>query len=209
MKPSSSLSLAVLSTLEGAINYALAMDPETGRHLAELEGYVVALHLRGVELTLYMLPGEEGMTLMGRFEGEADTTISAAPLSLLRMAGGKAGEGMFSGEVTIRGNVELGHRFQRILESIDIDWEEHVSRLTGDVVAHRLGSSVRALLRWGQRSGAALEQDLADYLQEELGLLPTRGEVGHFLDQVDTLRSDADRLEARVRRLQRHLPTQD
>jgi ubiquinone biosynthesis protein UbiJ len=39
-------------------------------------------------------------------------------------------------------------------------------------------------------------------LQEEVRLLPADAEIHRYLDEVDTLRMDVDRLEARLKRLE-------
>lgn len=192
---------AALALLESAINTALALDPETLRRLAALEGKVIALDLEGSAVTLFLLAGADGFRLMGHYEGAPDTRLRGTPLALLRLGAGRPGEGMFSGTVKIEGDVELGQRVQRILGGLDIDWEEHLSRLTGDVVAHQVGNLVRGVLRWGEQAASRLERDLADHLQHERRDLPPRWEVDEFLAAVDVLRSDVDRLEARLRRL--------
>ena len=197
---------AGLAVLEKAMNAALAMDPETLARLGRLEGKVVAVELKGLGVTLFLLPGAEGFRLMGHFEGEPDTTLSGSPLALLRLNRGKPGEGLFTGEVKIHGDVELGQRVQRILGGLDIDWEEHLSHLTGDVVAHQVGNLVRGVARWGERAAAGFGRNLTDFLQEERRDLPPRWELEEFLNGVDTLRSDVDRIEARVARLLRLLP---
>jgi ubiquinone biosynthesis protein UbiJ len=121
------------------------------------------------------------------------------------MGSGRTGEGLFNGGVEIDGDVELGTKLQRIFERLDIDWEEHLSRLTGDIVAHQLGNTVRGFFAWGRRAADHLGHDVADYLQEENETLPVAWEVEEFIQGVDTLRSDVDRLEARVKRLARNL----
>ena len=86
---------------------------------------------------------------------------------------------------------------------VDIDWEEHLSRLVGDVVAHEVGGAARAARAFGRRAGRTAEQNLREYLQEEARLLPTRYELKELLDAVDVLRDDVERLAARVERLRR------
>jgi ubiquinone biosynthesis protein UbiJ len=108
---------------------------------------------------------------------------------------------LFSGAVEIQGDSELGHRFGNLLGELDIDWEEHLSKLTGDLLAHQTGNLVRGVGAWGHAARASLAQDLPEYLQEELRLLPSRIEVEEFLAEVDHLRDDAERLEQRIRRL--------
>lgn len=201
----SMLGVAALAGLEQALNAALALDPKTLERLARLQGRVIAIELKGTAVRLVLEPGAEGLRLMGHFDGEVDTTLRGAPFALLRMSTGRTGEGMFSGEVEIDGDVELGQQIQRVLEKLDIDWEEHLARLSGDIIAHQIGNTVRGLFRWGERAAAHLGEDTADYLQEETETLPVPWEVEEFIEDVDTLRSGADRIEARVKRLQRKL----
>lgn len=101
--------------------------------------------------------------------------------------------------------MELGQEFSEILEALDIDWEEHLSHLTGDLVAHKVGNLVRDVFAWGKQAADTLGQDVAEYLQEENEALPNRDEVENFLSQVDVMRTDVDRMEARVQRLQSRL----
>jgi ubiquinone biosynthesis protein UbiJ len=203
------LSVAALAGLEQALNAALALDPKTLDRLARLHGRVIAIELKGTGIRLVLEPAAQGVRLMGHYDGEVDTTLRGAPFALLRMGTGRTGEGMFSGEVEIDGDVELGQQIQRVFERLDIDWEEHLSRLTGDIIAHQLGNTVRGLFSWGERSAEHLGRDTADYLQEETETLPVPWEVQLFIGQVDTLRSDVDRLEARIKRLQQKLATEE
>lgn len=201
----SMLGVAALAGLEQALNAALALDPKTLERLARLQGRVIAIELKGTGIRLVLEPGAEGLRLMGHFDGEVDTTLRGAPFALLRMSTGRTGEGMFSGEVEIDGDVELGQQIQRVFEKLDIDWEEHLARLSGDIIAHQIGNTVRGLFRWGERTAEHLGEDTADYLQEETETLPVPWEVEEFIENVDTLRSGVDRIEARVKRLQRLL----
>ena len=198
------IGVAALLGLEQALNSSLALDPKTGERLSRLHGKVIALELRGTGITLSLQPTSEGkLRLMGDYDDKVDTTLRGAPLSLLRMSTGRTGEAMFSGEVTIDGDVELGQQIQRIFEQLDIDWEEHLSRLTGDIVAHQLGNTIRSMLAWGERTASHIGLDTADYLQEETDTLPVAWEVEAFIKGVDTLRSDVDRIEARIKRLEK------
>ncbi|MFA5627213.1 MAG: SCP2 sterol-binding domain-containing protein [Thiohalomonadaceae bacterium] len=199
---------AGLALLEAAINTALIMDPETKARLAALEGKVIAIDLQGLDVNIFFLPGEHGFRLMGHYEGEPDTCLRGRPLALLRLKQARAGEGLFSGDVQITGDIELGQRIQRILGGLDIDWEEHLSRLTGDVLAHQIGNGVRGLLHWGQQTMSNLQASLVDYAQYERRDLPVSWEVDEFLADVDELRSAVDRLTARLVRLEQKFKKQ-
>jgi ubiquinone biosynthesis protein UbiJ len=206
MSGSFMIDVAALAVLEQALKATLALDPKTGERLCRLQGKVIAVELRGTGITLTLQPTAEGkLRLMGDYDGEFDTTLRGAPFALLHMSTGRTGEGMFSGEVEIDGDVELGQQIQRVFEKLDIDWEEHISRLSGDIVAHQIGNTVRGLFAWGERTAEHLGRDTADYLQEERDVLPVDWEVEEFIEGVDTLRSDVDRIEARVKRLAKQI----
>ncbi len=199
------LSSALLTSLETALNYYLRLDPETLERLGRLQGKVIAIELRGPDITFHALPGRYGLRLQSQWEDEVDTTISGTPLAMTRLGLGDSSRALFSGDVTITGDVETGQRFKRILDDMEIDWEEQLSRFTGDLIAHRTGDLVRDGLDWGRRVLESLREDIGEYLQEESRILPARAEVSRFMDEVDRLRDDVARLEARVQRLQRRL----
>lgn len=197
----SMIPVAALLALEQTINATLALDPTSVQRLANLQGKVIALAIQGTAITLHIAPQQRGLRLMGAYDGPVDTTLRGTPLALLRMSAGRSGEGLFTGAVTIDGDVETGQQLQRIFKGLDIDWEEHLSRLTGDVIGHQLGNALRSLADFGKNTVSTFGLNLGEYLQEERHVVPTRSEVDAFVAEVDTLRMAADRLEARIKRL--------
>jgi ubiquinone biosynthesis accessory factor UbiJ len=190
------------AALEAALNRYLALDPDTLARMAELEGRVIGLQWRGTDLALYFLPGPGGVQVLNHYEGEPDTLLSGSPLALAELGlGGDRERALFSGAVEIHGDTASGQRFQQILEAMDIDWEEHLARLIGDVAAHQAARLAREGQQYLRGSADTLRQDLGEYLTEESRLLPARIEVENFLADIDRLRMDTDRLEARVLRL--------
>ena len=200
------LPTAITASIEIAVNRVLQLDEDSLARLQDLQGKVIAIEVRGPDVSLYLIPGPDKLSVYGRFEGEADTLLRGTPMALMRMGLIKhAGDALFTGDVEISGDVELGQQFSEILNALDIDWEEHLSHFTGDLVAHKLGNVVRDTLSWGQDVADTLGQDVAEYFQEENEALPNPDEVENYLSQVDVLRTDVDRMEARVRRLETHL----
>lgn len=200
------LPTALTAALETALNRYLHLDPNAVQRLAVLEGKVIGIVVEDLNLHMYLLPGKDGVQVLGRCEHPADTMLYATPAALWRLArGGDAARMMLRREVRIEGDTQLGQEFRAILERLDIDWEEHLSGLIGDVLAHQLSRGMQAGRRWSTATAESLEQDLSEFLQEEAQLLPAPAQVLSFMDDVDRLRSDVDRLEARLRRLRAHL----
>ncbi|MCB1761383.1 MAG: SCP2 sterol-binding domain-containing protein [Gammaproteobacteria bacterium] len=193
-----SISTFGYASLEALLNSYLALDPVAREELAQLHGRTIALELTGVGLRLYLLPAPDGIKLLERFEGEPDCLLRGTPLALARMRDRRTStKQLFSGEVVISGDTETAHRFAKVLGAIDIDWEEQLSKVTGDLIAHKVGNLFRAAGDWGVRARDTLAADADEYLKEELRLLPDRRELRRFLDDVDRLRDDAERMQAR------------
>ncbi len=197
-------SSVVITVMKEFVNHLLHLDPDTLRHLGDLDGKVICLRLTGQDggdpFEFYVLPSEGGLALLAGYDGMPDVTISGNIPVFARMVFGDAVPAA-SSEIQISGDIELGQRFQRIFKEMDIDWEEKVSHVTGDVAAHRLGNAVRDLRDWGKQAVHTVTQDLTEYLQHESQVLARREQVEAFLNAVDVLRADTDRLEKRLQRL--------
>ncbi len=195
----------LIATLSDEIaNRILRLDPDTLERLGTLEDKIIALRLGEIDLIIYLQPSSTGFRVLSESEREPDVTLTGTPFAFARLASQRESDPsqFTSGELKIDGDTELGQRFKRILGQLDIDWEEVASRYVGDVVAHQLGNMARGLRQWGRESSEVLGQDVADYLQEEKQTLARNETVAQFIHDVDVLRGDADRLEARIRRLQ-------
>lgn len=197
-------SRVVATALETAVNGVLRLDPVSRDRLETLAGRQIALESAGFGLRLYLFPGAGGVRIRGEPVGTPDLTVRATPLTLLRLA---RGEPVSDGSLEFDGDVQLGRELQNLLAGLDIDWEELLARLIGDLPAHRLGNLARSGRAWSDRALANLTRDAGEYLQYEHRDLPPAHVVDRFLDEVDRLREDTERLEARVRRLQQRLRT--
>ena len=191
-----------LSILENAISRFIALDPDAPQVLEPIKGKVIAIRCQRPDWTFYLCPSDHTIQLLEAFAGKPDTVLSGTPLDFLRLGLSKNPlSDLFTGQVKIEGDMETGRAFQTLFERLDIDWEEPLARLTGDVAAHRIGTWLRGGAQWGRESAQALKLNLTEYLQEEHRDLPTNYECEEWFKEVDDLRADADRLDARIRRL--------
>jgi ubiquinone biosynthesis protein UbiJ len=197
--------------LETVLNTCLRLAPDSLPRAAALAGKALAVELvfttagaAGPRLIFYLLPTAEGIRVADGYPDRPDVWIRGTPLALANQFRKGSGEGLEAG-VDVHGDTHLANAFQALLGGIAIDWEEQLSQRVGDALAHQLGNVVRELQSWGRQALATLFQNTAEYLQQETRALPPRGAMAAFLDAVDTLRSDTDRLEARLRRLQQAL----
>lgn len=194
---------ALLSgAVEAALGNYLALDPDCPKLVAPLQGKTIALELEPFGWTLYLCPGGGTVQILQEWLGTVDVTLRGSPAAFARLglSDNPRGE-LFGGGVTVTGDRDVARRFQSLFEQLDIDWEEHLSQLTGDLVAYRLANLFKASRNWLKESHRTLRLNVAEYLQEETRDLPAALEAEAFYGDVDRLRADADRLETRVARL--------
>ncbi len=204
------LSPTLLKIAEAAFNRYLALDPEMSSRLGELEGKCLGFELTEPEIEIYCKPHDKSVTLLAACDGEPDCVIKGSALNLLKMLrSDDPAQSRSRGEIEIVGDSRLAQDFSDILKSIDIDWEELISKVTGDFAAHRIGNAVRQAKNWFDETLEALRLDVSDYLREESGILPTATEIDYFMTQVDEFRNDVDRLEARIKRLEKRISGAD
>ncbi len=196
------LEQAGLAAAERLVNSALRLDPATLRRMTELEGSSLRVECLRPHVSLCIIPGHDGVQLMGGSAGAADVTLTGTAGALLRLArepGNRAA--LFSPEISVVGDTELAQKISAIFEDLEIDWEGLVARYTGDVAAHELGRIARQVLGMLRSTADTLRLDLGEFLQEESRALPGRDEQQQFFTAVDRLRADSERLAARIERL--------
>lgn len=195
-----------LPFIEDAGNRLLRLDPETLRRLGDLQGRVVCIVFRDLARKIYLHPSESGFRIAAGSEQLPAVTLRGRLATFARLGLGAASETLKPGELDIEGDAALGQRLQRIFRELDLDWEEPLARLFGDPLGHELGRVARAAFAWHRQAINTFGLNTSEYLQEELRLLPVRDEVEAFLNGVDGVRADVDRLAARIQRLKDKFP---
>lgn len=191
-----------LSPFESVLNRNIAGSAEARQLCKRLEGRVLALHMTGLPLSLFFRSDGERMTIDTSDSDPPAATLSGTPLAFMRLAGPQPEAAIRGGAIHIQGDAEVAQAFSELLKAAQPELEEELSRVIGDVAAHQVGNAARAALGFGRRAVDTFTQNLAEYLTEEGRDLPTRIEADEFFADVDKLRDDVARLEARLARLQ-------
>ena len=195
------ISLALVG-LEKAINAYLKLDPETIARLAALKGKAIKIDITDWHIHFFVLPQSDGIELTKNFSGTPDTTIAGTLFGLFN-TGCANGENtaLFKNAINVSGDTDLGTAVRDIMAAIDIDWEEHLSTIVGDVVAHKAGVCVQETRKIGQHVRHTLRDNIKAFLQQESRHLPSREQVEQHIKDVDTLQNDVDRASARLEKI--------
>lgn len=195
---------ALFTPLVARVNKTLAETTPARKLAAELEGnsFAVRVARSALALTLTVDAGElKASTELG---DEPDVLVEGPLSGLAKMAfaGGDMAALTDSG-ITITGQADLAQKFQRLLTLAKPDPEEELAGIIGDAAAHQVGSALRQAADWGRRSSGLIAANLREFLQEEQRDIPSSYEMGRFSRDVQTLRDDVERAEARLDRLER------
>ncbi|MFM2320553.1 MAG: hypothetical protein RLZZ215_3174 [Pseudomonadota bacterium] len=197
---------ALTLPLEAAFNTWLALDEKTygqaRQRLQALQGKLIHLRISNPGFDLYFLPTAEQVRISASYEASPDVSIQGSALAFMRLAQAEdSGKAMLENGIKLEGDLGLGTEFSNILREIEVDWEELLSQAVGDTIAHQAGQMARNTQGWLDQSAQAMRLNTQEYLQEEARLLPAAAELNYYYDQIDQLRMDTDRLEARLNRL--------
>ena len=191
------LSTAAVAGLESLINAALRYDPATRLKLGRLANRVLAVEISAPAITLFITADDQGLCLMNHWQGEVHTRLKGSLPALLKLAR-NPGTSFAQSGVEVMGDTSLLVELQALLKNLDIDWEEALSQLLGDVLGHQSAQVIRSGLGYTRERSSEARRLLSEFLTEEVRSLPSKLELEDFYQQVDELRLRLDRLEARI-----------
>ncbi len=194
----------ICRAVEPVFEGALALDEAARARVERLEGKGLEIHVTGLEWHVHLVPAAGRLLLTDDPETPPAATIAGPPASLAALATTGGTRVLFGGSLHVRGDVQVAKAYKRLFDTLDPDWEEALARVVGDIPAHETARLLRAAGSRASRIGADRRTDLRAWLVDEIEALPARAEVDEWMDAVDRVRADADRLAARLNRLERH-----
>lgn len=186
--------------LEKTLNSCLALDATAPVFLQQLTGKRIKIRIHSLfDLNFCLQFDAQGIRILDNSESlPADASIIGTPIDILR----SSKDVLAAKRLQLEGDLSLIQTLQRWLTLASPDIEALLAQWTGDVLAHSLMTPLRQLRKQGQDRFVRLHQNGREYLQEEYNVLPSALETEDFLQDVDRLRDDCERLMARLQRLQ-------
>lgn len=188
--------------LEQALNRLVALDPDTAAALIRLGGRRIGLALEAPPVALDITV-DGGRLKVGPPTQEPDLGIRATLSGVLsQLPFLRRDDAPPVGKVRINGDADLARTLQQLAKRFDPDWEKPFADVFGPVLGPQIGRGLREALKAGAGFAKGFSRDAVDYLTEESRDLVGKAELAAFHDDVDTLRDRAERLAARLARLE-------
>jgi ubiquinone biosynthesis accessory factor UbiJ len=195
---------AWLGSAEALLNRCIDSSAQAASLARRLQGTSLQVDIQGVtRIRANAHHGRLGLTAGD--DSAADAVISGSPPALLQLLQGGTRREPGKPAAQIRGDAEIANRYRELFMLARPDPEEELSRWIGDFPARRVSRFAKALLDLARHARRTAGENIAEYLQEEGRDLVNSTELDEFLRGVDQLRETADRIEARLRRLEARL----
>jgi ubiquinone biosynthesis accessory factor UbiJ len=181
------------SAAAGFINHLLRAASWARDSLKPFVGRTARIEV--VPLALALTVVESGEIMPASVGAAPAVTLRLTPGILLRLA---ARDESAWREIEIAGDTDFAAAIHHVARNLRWDVEEDLSRVFGDIAAHRMAETGRTLRRWGEQAADNTARSFAEYWTEEQPLIAARHDLDAFGRAVDQLRDDAARLEKRV-----------
>jgi ubiquinone biosynthesis protein UbiJ len=189
--------IALETPLAAALNHLLDTEPWARERLAPFAGETVAFATPPLpELRVAILG--DGRVAPAVHGAQPSLTVALKPDALAALA---RGEEHFMRSVEVIGNARLASEVLLLVRQLRWDAEEDLSKLVGDVAAHRIVGLARDFSAWQVDAVRRLADGVMDYALEERRILVRRAELDALAVQTAQLGDALERLEKRLERL--------
>ena len=194
-------------TIEFSLNQYLSFDKEMQSQLYDIDGVVIEIYFSDLDFSIYFQIDENRIHCSNEYSDIPNARLCASTFALMQSLQEPNFKLPLPKGMMISGDMEILNQFSKVLQKIEIDWEEGLSKCIGDIPAYQLGNIVRRGKNHVKSVISNFKSNFSEYLKEEKQILPTKPEVEDFLSTVDQLQVDVDRIEARIRKIEREKST--
>ncbi len=188
----------VLEGIIGAINKALETDPATLAKIGELAGTIYRIECVVPPITCSFSLEKQGLQLVDN-QQSPDICLRGTATALVRLVISSAdpnGSANTQG-VELSGDAGALLQLSRALANLEIDWEELLSRLIGDVPARAVTELSTQAKIYQAQFAKTQQQNLRAFAHRRMSLI-SRSELDAVAQRTRELQYRLDRFEARL-----------
>lgn len=192
--PERSCPAPVLKILTQGLRALFSTAPWAALRLQPFAGQQVALHLAGFIIPL-IIEDDGVLALASTADAGADLTIRI-PLNALPLF--RSDEAAALRLIHMEGNSGLAQEVGYLAKHFRPDLEELLSRVVGDIAAHRVAGAFRVGSAWALDTAQRFSAAFSEYATEEARWAASHTSLDQFSLDVSQLKDALERLERRV-----------
>ena len=193
--------MAFESPFAAALNHLLDAEPWARERLAPFAGESLELRAPPLPALRFEIAADGRLSPAATASGPAAKPSLAVTFGPGALAAAVKGEEHLLRAIQVEGNARLAGEVMFLFRNLRWDAEEDVAKLVGDIAAHRIAGTARAVAAWHVDAARRIAESLAEYATEERPLLVRRGELEENSAALARLRDALERLEKRIERL--------
>jgi ubiquinone biosynthesis protein UbiJ len=187
-----------LKKIVQALNYLLAQESWASDLLLKHIGKTIHLVLPITEVSL-LIDKAGQFTIAQSLASEPNVTLTiGSDVFSAFVAGGKESAAQ---HVKVSGDVDLAHAMSKLAGQLRWEFEEDLSKLVGDAMAHRIVQAAKKANAYGQSAIKDVGGSVFEYFVHEKPTLVQRDELTQYKNNLRQLRDDVERIEKRIERL--------
>ncbi|AUI66984.1 MULTISPECIES: SCP2 domain-containing protein [Glaesserella] len=191
-----------LGAVETAFNGLIERSSQTLPILRKLAGKILKIQLNQPNLTFFVIFSDKRTDWLGSYEGEADCAVSLDATALPTLADkSRLSELINNKTLVLTGDIQVLQHFSQLLDELEKDPAELLSRFVGDVPAQATTDFAKGIFTKLKNQFVQNSQHLVDNLTTERPVLVHRLQLVDFYDQVQELEQQAVKLEQKFAKL--------
>ena len=99
--------------------------------------------------------------------------------------------------ITVTGDVNFIQDIYASLHNLDIDWEDYLAPMLGNLITNELSQFGEDLQEWSQQVSSNMRRNVDEYLKEEERIFPKKEQLKDFGEELDRLKLKIDRVKAK------------
>lgn len=194
----------LIAASERAIAAGMRAAELTADDLAPMVGKVLKLHVTDMDLSIWLVCGDDRWWLASEPHEPTDVELSGTLGSLVETARSITRPNtplVFEG-LDIRGSVGVLQTMQTMFQNLNLDWEDVITKALGPVPAGVLITSFKTARDQFLESRQNLKRQAQDFMRAEQRTLVTEDQYRETLDRIQKISRQTDRLDVRLRRLE-------
>ncbi|MCP1659820.1 ubiquinone biosynthesis accessory factor UbiJ [Neisseria perflava] len=187
-----------MSALLPIINHLIQQNPEQQHALSQFAGKILRVNFAGLRIQGCIT--EEGF--LESSKAEPDTELSFRTGAIQKLLQGRQ-PGV--GDLSVSGDLMLGMSLLPVFGSLRYYANDDLARLFGDTAAGSLSSRAEQIGQTVRQIGLSLAEQIGEFSHEPESPVIDAETLEAWMDEVDRLRDDVARLNARLDRLERDI----
>ena len=196
-----------LLPLQKLINDGLQYDLAAEQKLANLAGKTLVLVVTEPSFSISVSIESDGFVFLQSGKVEPfDALVAGKSKDLFAvMRATDRTAAMMTHQINIQGDTRTFFAIQDVLSHLDIDWELAIGDKIGDLAAHVVADGLRFMARLAKNHAESFARTSRNYMREESQLVVPDSLWQPHVQAVQAVRQDAERIAAKVRRLEQVL----